>query len=310
MRYFYYPGCSMSSSAIEYNVSTQAVLRELGAELVEVEDWTCCGASAAETVSFLLSFVLPARNLALAERMDGEGDFLVSCSACYTNHYKVGEHAKGDPRLLDKINAALSVEGLTYTDERRVRHLLDVIANDFGPQAIVARVKRSLTGLRVAPYYGCQTVRPYSPFDDAEYPETMDRVLTATGAEVFPYAMKAKCCGGALMTTKKDVALKLVGGLLRAAKGADCIATVCPLCQMNLEAYQGDVSRYMGEDLHIPVLYLPQLLGLAFDLPRESLRLERNIASPRPVLDKLVDRSQVFGKNLASAAAHAGGSKA
>jgi heterodisulfide reductase subunit B len=287
MRYFYYPGCSMSSSALEYSVSTQAVLRELGAEVVEVEDWTCCGASAAETVSFLLSLVLPARNLALAERMDGDGDFLVGCSACYTNHYKVGEQVKQDPRLLDKINAALSVEGLTYAGKTRVRHLLDVLANDYGPEAIAARVKKSLAGLRVAPYYGCQTVRPYSPFDHHDYPGTMDGLIAATGAEVFPYTMKSKCCSGVLMTTKKEVGLKLVGSLLQAAKGADCIVTVCPMCQMNLESYQGDVSRYMGEDLRIPVLYLPQLLGLAFDLPQRSLRLRRNMTSPRPVLDKL-----------------------
>jgi heterodisulfide reductase subunit B len=287
MRYFYYPGCSMSSSALEYDLSTRAVLGALGAEVVEIEDWTCCGASAAETVSALLALVLPARNLALAERMGGDGDFLVGCSACYTNHYKVGEHVKREPLVLDKINAALSIESLTYTGKTRVRHLLDVLANDFGPEAIAAQVTRNLEGLRVAPYYGCQTVRPYSPFEDDEYPTTMDQVLAATGAEVFPYAMKAKCCGGALMTTKKEIALRLVGSLLQAARGADCIVTVCPLCQMNLEAYQGDVSRYMGEDLHIPVLYLPQLLGLAFGLPRESLRLERNIASPRPVLDKL-----------------------
>lgn len=166
MRYFYYPGCSMSSSALEYDVSTRAVLQELGAEVVEVEDWTCCGASAAETVSALLALVLPARNLALAERLDGNGDFLVGCSACYTNHCKVGERVKQEPQLLDRINAALSVENLTYTGKLQVRHLVDVLANDFGPQAIAARVKRGLAGLRVAPYYGCQTVRPYSPFDD------------------------------------------------------------------------------------------------------------------------------------------------
>lgn len=287
MKYFYYPGCSLESSALEYKVSTKVVIQALGAEIVEVEDWSCCGASAAEAVSFLLSLVLPARNLALAERMGGDGDFLVSCSACYKNHYRVGEHVRQEPQLLNKINAALSVEGLTYTGKMRVRHLLDVLANDFGPDEIAARVKRSLEGLSIAPYYGCQTVRPYSPFDDEEHPESMDRVLAAMGAEVFPYAMKAKCCGGVLMTTNKEIALRLVGNLLQAARGADCIATVCPLCQMNLEAYQGDVSRYMGEDLYIPVLYLPQLLGLAFDLPPESLMLERNMASPRPVLDKL-----------------------
>jgi len=287
MNYIYYPGCSLETTALEYNLSTQAVMRELGAELKELDDWTCCGASAAEVVSYLLSIVLPARNLALAERLDGSRDFLVACSACYVNHRRAQEHIRQEEGLLEKVNAALSVEGLSYSGQVRVRHLLDVLVNDIGLAAIEARAKKKLSGLRVATYYGCQTVRPYSPFDDAEYPTSMDGVIEALGAEVYPYLPRARCCGGVLMTTKKEAGLSRVGELLRAAKGADCIVTVCPLCQMNLDTYQGDVSRYMGEDLSIPVLFLPQLMGLAFGLSEEELKLGRNISPVRRLREKL-----------------------
>jgi len=283
MKYTYYPGCSLEATAKEYDISTRAVLRELGVEFEELKDWTCCGASAAETVSYLLSLVLPARNLALAEQASSDGQVIASCTACYVNFRKVEERVRETPGLLDTINEALSVDGLAYTGKVRARHLLDVLANDVGPQAIADRVKRPLKGdhkgspLRVAPYYGCQTVRPYSPFDAPDVPESMDRVLAALGAQVYPNPMKAKCCGGTLLTTKREVGLKLVSDLLKAVEGADCIATVCPMCQMNLDAYQGLVSQKLGRPVNIPVLYLTQLLGLAFGLPEEQLGLNHNI---------------------------------
>jgi len=287
MKYSYYPGCSLEGTAREYNVSTRAVMRELGVEFEELEDWNCCGASAAETVSYLLSLVLPARNLALAEQVNSDGQVIVSCSACYVNFRKVEERVREDPELLETINQALSVDGLMYTGKARVRHLLDVIANGVGPEAIADRVKQPLTGLRVAPYYGCQTVRPYSPFDAPDFPESMDRVLAALGAQVHPNPMKAKCCGGTLLTTKREVGLKLVSDLLQAVEGADCIATVCPLCQMNLDAYQGLVSQKLGQPVSIPILYLTQLLGLAFGLPEEQLGLNYNIVPFKSLSAKL-----------------------
>ncbi|MGD8463474.1 MAG: CoB--CoM heterodisulfide reductase iron-sulfur subunit B family protein [Anaerolineae bacterium] len=277
MRYLYYPGCSLKSTAQEYDMSTQAVLGELGVELVELDDWTCCGASAAETASELLSFVLPARNLALAEQA-GDGQQLVaSCSACYVNLQKVNAHIEQDPQLLDRINQALSVDGLEYTGTIHVRHLLDVISNDIGPEAIAAQAQRSLEGLRVAPYYGCQTVRPYSPFDAPYLPDSMDRILLALHATIHPNTMKAVCCGGTLLTTKREVGLKLVTDLVEAVDGADCIVTVCPLCQMNLESYQGLIAKKVGHPVRMPVIYLPQLLGLAFGLTKEQLGLKHNV---------------------------------
>jgi heterodisulfide reductase subunit B len=279
MKYAYFPGCSLESTAKEYDLSTRLVMRELGIELKELQDWNCCGASAAEIRSHLLALVLPARNLALAEAAEYNGNhqLVASCSACFVNLRKVEEMAKTDAALLVKINQALDVDGLRYTGKIQVRHLLDVIANDVGADAIAARVKRSLAELRVAPYYGCQTVRPYSPFDTPYLPETMDTVLASLGVQVHDNPLKAACCGGTLSTTKREVGLKLVADLFRAIEGADCIVTVCPLCQMNLESYQGQVSKQLGRQLYMPVLYLPQLLGLAFGLPNKELGLNHNI---------------------------------
>jgi heterodisulfide reductase subunit B len=278
MNYIYYPGCSLEATALEYNLSTQATMGALGADLTELKDWTCCGASAAEATSYLLSMVLAARNLALAEEMDSDADIMIPCSACYLNLRKVEDHIKRDEKLLDKINEALKEEDLEYKGGVRVRHLVDVIVNDFGLESIEPLVKNKLTDLRVATYYGCQALRPYVIYDDPEQPRSLEPLLLAMGAKVHPWEMGAKCCGAALMTTKKDVALELTSTILKAAQGADCIVTVCPMCEMNLEAFQKSISKIGGEDLRIPVLYLPQLMGLALGLSSEEIKLEKNLA--------------------------------
>lgn len=278
MNYIYYPGCSLEGTAREYNISTRTAMSAMGAELTELEDWTCCGASAAEATSYLLSMVLSARNLAMGEKMEAEGDFLVPCSACYINLRRVEDHIDRDEDLLGKINEALEEENLTYTNGRKVRHLLDVLANDFNPENIATLVKSPLSDLTVAPYYGCQALRPYCDYDDPQEPRSMEPLITALGAEIHPWTAGAKCCGAALMSTKKEVAQELTAGLLKAARGADCIVTICPMCQMNLEAYQKSISKNRGEDLEISILYLPQLMGLAFGLPKEDLQLKLNLA--------------------------------
>ena len=278
MKYLYYSGCSLEATALEYNRSTRAVMAALGAELLDLEDWTCCGASAAEATSYLLSLVLSARNLAIGEKTLPNGDFLIPCSACYLNLRRVEDHVQRDESLLSKINEAVKEEDLQYRGKVRVRHLLEVLAQDFGPRAVRPLVKRNLTGLTVAPYYGCQALRPYGSYDDPEQPRSMEPLIRATGADVLPWSMGGKCCGAALMTTKKEVALELTAGLLKGAQGADCIATVCPMCQMNLEAYQRTISKSRGEDLGISIVYLPQLLGIAFGLSEDTLKLDLNLA--------------------------------
>jgi heterodisulfide reductase subunit B2 len=277
MKYFYYPGCSLEGTATEYDRATRAVMAALGAELLEVEDWTCCGASAADAISYLLSMALPARNLALAQQMSVAADFLIPCSACYLNLRKVDDHLQRDGALAGRINRVLGEEGLNYQGGMKVRHLLEVLARDVGAEALQGKVTRPLTGLKIAPYYGCQVLRPYGTFDDPEQPQSMEALLTALGAEVFPWGMGARCCGAGLMTTKKPVALHAVVELLAAARGADAIATVCPMCQMNLDSFQSKAARTRGEDLAIPVLYLPQLMGLAMGLGAGAVKLNANM---------------------------------
>lgn len=275
MKYAYYPGCSLQESAHEFDVSVRAVMDSLGVELVEIPDWTCCGASAAEPVSELMNYALPARNLALAERELAGLDVLAPCSACYLNLLKVNREVVGNKALHGRVNEALEACGLAYGGGVRVRHILDILVNDIGLEAIGGKVGRDLHGMRVAPYYGCQILRPYEVFDDPRKPVTMDIVLTAMGAEVHPWDMGARCCGASLMVTHPEVAMHSVESILAAAEGADAIATVCPLCQMNLEAYQHDAA---AGGHHVPVLYLTQLMALAFGLEEPAVLLDTNMS--------------------------------
>jgi len=284
MRYSYYPGCTLKTTGSQYDSSAKAVLERLGSELVEIEDWNCCGSTASDMVSPLLSVSLAGRNLALAEM--SESELVATCSACFLNLYRVQKYVQRDPELGRKLDTVLAEIGLKYRRRVRVRHLLDVIANDIGVEAVRRQVQQPLRGLRVAPYYGCLVVRPYAEFDGPDLPVSMDRLLEAIGAQPIPYLVKTRCCGGALINTKKSVGLKLLSDLLSAARGADCIVTVCPLCQLNLDAYQAEVSRYAHINFDTPVLYLTQLIGLAFGLQEDAIKLGQNIV---PV-DRLLSR--------------------
>jgi len=288
MKYLFYPGCSQEASALEYRDSTIAVLEALGAEIEELAEWTCCGASAAAVMSDLLGVVLPARNLALAERVGDGRDLLAICSACYTNFQRTAAVA-ADRNMLYRINQALEVEELAYAGKIRARHLLDVLANDFGPEAIAERVRRPLTGLTVAPYYGCQTVRPYSPFDDDQRPTSMVALLEALGATVYRHPREASCCGTSLLMTKPQVGVAMAGVILEAAGPADCIATVCPMCHVNLDGYQDKVSRLMGRSVSVPVVFLPQLIGLAFGFSERDMLFRRHIVPVGPALARMSD---------------------
>ncbi|MCU0613485.1 MAG: CoB--CoM heterodisulfide reductase iron-sulfur subunit B family protein [Desulfobacterales bacterium] len=287
MRYLYYPGCSLEGTALEYGVATRAVMEALDAEIKEIDNWTCCGASAAESKSGLLSMVLPAVTLARAEEMNMGTDVLAPCSACYLNLKKVEIKTRKEPGLLKTINTVLNEENLSYRATIKVRHLLDILVNDIGPEKIKSKIRHPLKGLKIAPYYGCQCLRPYSVFDDPEEPKSMEPLLKAAGADIFPWNMGPKCCGAALLTTKREDGLKLVASILKAAKGADAIATVCPMCQMNLEAFQNTISKRQNQDLTISVVYLPQLLGAAMGINAKKLRIDLNLAVAKDLSHRL-----------------------
>jgi len=295
MEYTYYPGCSQEVSNKAYDVSARNVSKALGANLVELEDWNCCGATNYMSVRELRSFAISARNLALAEQK--KKDLVTVCSACYTTLNKTHNYMRTDEKVKAEINRALSAVNLTYGGTTRVRHLLDVLINDVGIENIARKAKVKLDGLRVAPYYGCQMTRPYGAFDDPEWPVTMDRLFAALGANVVDFQLRAKCCGGMLMTTADNVALKLVRNLLDCAvkNGAQCIVTACPLCHINLDAYQTNVNKKFGTNFSVPILYFTQLVGVALGLSRQELALGKEIVSAESLLSPYLGQESYSG---------------
>ncbi|MEZ7196274.1 CoB--CoM heterodisulfide reductase iron-sulfur subunit B family protein [Pseudodesulfovibrio karagichevae] len=278
MKYAYYPGCSLTESAREFDVSTRLVMERLGVDLVEIPDWTCCGASAAEPVSKLMNYALPARNLAIVEQeMAGEGitEVLAPCSACYLNLLKVNREVIGDRHLHGRVNEVLAASGLHYRGEVKVRHLLDVLKNEVGAKIVEQKITDGLQGMKIAPYYGCQILRPYPVFDEPGRPVSMEPFIEAMGGEVHHWDMANRCCGASLMMGHPEVAIRSVAAILNDAAGADAIVTVCPLCQMNLEAYQAKARKAGGRG--VPVLYLTQLMGLAMGLSEKDMRLSANL---------------------------------
>jgi heterodisulfide reductase subunit B len=278
MEYMYYPGCSLEAAAKQYDESLRAVFTALGVGLRELEDWNCCGATMYMSVSETTSLAVSARNLALASQ-NGCHELLAPCSACYTVLLKTNRFLQESPELRDKVGSVLGEAGLKYNLDVKVRHPLDVLVNDIGIDRIAAAARRSLEGMSYAPYYGCQIVRPERGFDHQEFPETMERMFSRLGAEAVYFPMKTRCCGGMLMTTFPEVCLELVKDLLECAaeNGAHMVVTTCPMCQVNLEAYQKQVNRKFGKSFQMPVLFFTQLLGMALGCSEKELGLHRNL---------------------------------
>lgn len=288
MRYAYYPGCSLERSAASYHKSSVAVAGRLGLVLQEVDDWNCCGATEYFAINQLPAYALVARNLALVP--DDLNQMVAPCSACYVNLKKTEKYMGSYPDLASQLNEALAAGGLGYDAGRlNVRHLLDVVVNDVGYDAVAQGVVRPLSGLRVAPYYGCLIVRPENGFDNPEHPTSLDRLLRALGAEVVDYPLKAQCCGGHMTQISDKVAYELIRRLLHNAAEyhADVIACVCPMCQLNLDAYQANVNRHYGTDYRIPILYFTQLMALAFGMSAREAGLGSEIVSAHPALAKI-----------------------
>jgi heterodisulfide reductase subunit B len=286
--YAYYPGCSLETAASPYDKSVREVFKALGINLHEIEDWNCCGATMYMSVNNTVAYSISARNLAIARKMGM--DVCAPCSSCYTILRKTNRQLCWDPKERNKINQALAAANLVYDDPVEVYHPLDILVNEIGLDALKTKVVNSLAGVKVAPYYGCQIVRPYGHFDDVDDPMTMDKLLQAIGAEVTHFPGKVRCCGGMLMTTEEDIALKLNLGLLQAAvdNGAEMIATACPLCQMNLEAYQDKINKAFGTNFRIPIVYFTHLVGVALGVAPPKMGLDKLLVSP----DKLLARAK------------------
>jgi heterodisulfide reductase subunit B len=283
-KYAYFPGCSLEKMALSYHLSALETTRKLGVEFKELEDWNCCGATAYFHVDELLAYTLSARNLAMAEKE--KLDLVAPCAGCYKNIYFTNARLKSDPDLAEHVNFALEEDNLQFSGNISVRHLIEVFVQDVGPEAIKAQVSHPLEGLKVAPYYGCQILRPRKDHEDVERPQFFENLLSAIGAVPINYPPKLRCCGGSLVITSRHAALSMVRNLLESAVkgGAAVIATACPLCQVNLECYQTQVNQEFGTELSIPVMYFTQLVGLAMGIPAKQLGIGTELVSTRPVL--------------------------
>jgi heterodisulfide reductase subunit B len=286
--YGLYPGCSMTASAHAYMSSTEAVSKVLGLTFQEVKDWNCCGASEYVSVSALPAYSLIARNLSLAAQ-EGNTELVAPCSMCYLNLHKVDLYMGKHPKINQQVNQALAAGDLSYrAGSLHIRHLLDIMVADVGLETIAAKVTRPLSGLRIAPYYGCLITRPDSSYDP-EYPTHLDELLTTLGATVVDFPLKTTCCGGHMTQISEETAYEMMRRILHGAQEskADTIVTVCPMCQLNLDAFQPQVNRMFRKKFHLPILYFTQMMGLAFGLPEKELGFGAEITSAKAALGKI-----------------------
>ena len=293
-KYLLYPGCSMESSAKAYMDSLNAIMEPLDLHFEEIEDWNCCGATEYLGINLIPAYSLISRNLALAARQsaaqaNGRRTVVAPCSACYLNLAKADYYMQERPTLGEKVNEALAAGGLQYTPGTLdVRHLIDVLIYDVGLDAIKSKVTHPLNGLRVAPYMGCMLPRPdyQHRWSDHEHPTELDDLLRALGAEVIDYPLTTSCCGGHMTQIGPETAFELIRRLVADAdeRGAVLMATVCPMCQLNIDAYQGEMNHFFGTSYHVPVLFFTQLMGLAFGRKPEELGIGTELVSSRNAL--------------------------
>jgi heterodisulfide reductase subunit B len=283
MEYAYYPGCSLHSTAKEYDISTRAVCTALEIELQEIPNWVCCGATSAHATSELLALALPAKNLLLARDMGL--DVLVCCAACYSRLRIANAVIAANDKHRAQVNEVVDAQ---YNGEVKVRHLLDIVVSEYGLDTLRERVSRELTDLKVAAYYGCLLTRPPEvvAFDDPENPTSMDKLAVALGAKAVDWPYKTECCGQSLSLSRTDVVLKLCHDILQMAadSGAECIMVACPLCQSNLDLRQAQVNQAYDTQFTLPVLYFTQLIGLALGVRSKELALGKLITSPKKLL--------------------------
>lgn len=278
MRYTYYPGCTSETTAVEFGQSTEAVCEALEIELIELDDWNCCGASSAHSLDHELSLALPGRNVALAQ--EAGLDILIPCPACYQHCRDANLRMSQDEAWREKMERILDFH---YEGSATPRHLLDVLAHDLDRDQIAERVARPLTGVKVASYYGCVLVRPpeLTGWDDPEHPVTMDELVVLLGAEPVDWSYKVDCCGASLTLSRGDIVTELSTKIVEGAAeaGADCIVSACGMCEINLDTRQAPRS---GEKM--PVLYLTELMAIAFGLPGVEKWLRKHSVDPRPLL--------------------------
>ncbi|GEM_PF-32834 len=290
MKLAYYPGCSLDGSAIEYGLSTKRTAELLGVELLEIEDWNCCGATSGHNTNQLLSLALPARNLALAEKTGL--DVLAPCAACY-NRFRNTEHVvRHDRKMQEKIAAVIEMD---YAASNQTLSILELIVNKVGLEKLREKVSHPLKTMKAACYYGCLLVRPqeHTGFDDNEDPRSMDQIMQALGAESVEWSFKTECCGAALATSRPDVGYRMIYEVIRNAReaGAECLVTACPLCMMNLDMRRRGVEKAFNETLDMPVYYITELLAIACGNSPRDVGVHRHFVEAEGYLASLPEKA-------------------
>lgn len=294
LKYAYFPGCVAQGAGRELYLSTQALTQALGIELIELKKAACCGSGTFKETSQLLEDTVNARNIALAEEL--KLPLLTHCSTCQGVLGHVDERLKeakqNQPDYFEEVNGLLKEQGCSpYQGSTQVTHLLWALVGDYGLDRLATHVQKRLSGLNCAAFYGCYLLRAQKtlPFDDPVHPSSMERVFETIGATPIYYSGRTQCCGWPISSYAPEQSFKMAGGRIQEAiaAGADCLVTPCPLCHLNLDSRQPEVEKTIGQTLGLPVLHLPQLIGLALGIEPKQLGLERHIVSTLPVLQKL-----------------------
>jgi succinate dehydrogenase / fumarate reductase cytochrome b subunit len=289
LKYALYPGCAAKGATPELYQSTMAIIGRLGIDVVELTAAACCGAGVVTEANPDAALALNARTFAQAEQLGL--DVMTICGTCQGVMGAANKRLKQEPGLLDRINALLAPEGLAYRGTVQVKHLLWIIVRDIGLQELRRHIRVPFKNFRVAPFYGCYILRPSWDvgFDDPENPTSLEKVIQAVGGESVAYAGRTKCCGFPIILEKETIAVAMAGANMKEAKeeGADFMVTPCPLCHMSLDIYQERAGKAVGTRLDMPILHLPQLIGLAMGIPAKELGLSRHLIPVESILKRM-----------------------
>ena len=269
--YSFYPGCSSqkAASASNYMVSVNSMCDTLDIELNEIPDWNCCSASIGYAGGGELPrLALSARNMAISEQANPGQDIVATCAACWLATKETQERLHDDDKLMTETNEALATAGLKVEGNQKVRHMVEVLIEDFGYEEMGKHVTKPLDGLKIAGYVGCQTNRPFGIDGESyENPKYLDKLVETMGAEpIENYDKKVSCCGGALAFSEPEKSQALIKDIIESAYdgGADMIVTPCPVCQMNVEVYQEHINQKYKTNFKMPVVYYSTLMSVAY----------------------------------------------
>jgi succinate dehydrogenase / fumarate reductase cytochrome b subunit len=290
MKYAFFPGCVSKGACPELYQSVMQVYPKLGIALEEMTTASCTGAGVLQEKDEKLGDVLNARTFALAEKQGLP--IMTICSTCQGVMSQANHRLTTQPAYLEEVNEILQEEGLTYRGTTTIKHFLWILLEDVGEDVLRQRITKPLTGLRAAPFYGCYIQRPTEALGFEEHPDrgkSLERIIEILGAEIVDFPGKTRCCGLPILTINKVNSLSMVATHTLDAKshGADIMVTPCPLCHLNLDGMQSQAASQHNTSINLPILHLPQLLGLAMGMDSKSVGLNRNLISATRALQKI-----------------------